>query len=126
MTYRTVEPRPGIFIPILGEGEPLTDDYISVLDGALRSDGCTGVKDWHRPCCVVHDLACEHHLDPWGRVITRAAGDVGLRRCIQSRSHVSIPYWPGKRLTVNLGRLSPMSWWRWAGVRSYAILTGKQ
>lgn len=31
---------------------------------AIKSDGCTGVSEWHQPCCFEHDLACYWKKDP--------------------------------------------------------------
>lgn len=106
-----IDPDSGMIIPILGPGEPLTKDYIAALDTALKSDGCTGVKDIYRACCIVHDLGCEHHIDPWGNSITRRETDANFRRCMQSKSP--------------LGKYSPVAFFRWLGVRLYAIVTGK-
>ena len=30
----------------------------------IKSDGCTGVSNWNRPCCEQHDLACRYQKDP--------------------------------------------------------------
>lgn len=73
------------------------------------SDGCTFVSEIHHDCCLQHDYACEEGFDPRevfeGRLtpMSRRSADALFRRCNQSRSP--------------LGRFSPMSWWRWVGVR---------
>lgn len=65
------------------------------------SDGCTAVKDYHVLCCYEHDLHWNgHRLD--GTPISRGQANKEFRQCIQGRS--------------KLGRFSPLSWWRWAGV----------
>lgn len=69
----------------------------------LNSDGCTWVADFFLDCCLEHDIAYRTGCDVDGNPTTRAETDARFRRCIQSRS--------------KLGRFSPMSWWRWAGVR---------
>jgi hypothetical protein len=71
----------------------------------LKSDGCSGVPDFHLDCCLEHDIAYRtgHTVD--GEPLTRAEADARLRRCIQKDS--------------SLGVLDPMSWWRWAGVRLF-------
>ena len=89
-------------IPVLDAGQPLTKEYVKLLDSAIKSDGCTGVKDYYRDCCVIHDLAYRGAVDPWGVSITRAQADTNLRLCIQSKSR--------------LGVFSPLSWVRYAGV----------
>lgn len=94
-----------VTIPILSPGQPITSDYIKSLDSAINTDGCTGVRDFYRECCVIHDLGYRYRIDPWGRVIGRADVDAGLRACIQAKS------W--------LGKLSPVSWIRWSGVRIF-------
>jgi hypothetical protein len=33
----------------------------------IKSDGCTGVSEWHHECCLEHDLACR-----WGKNPTDA------------------------------------------------------
>lgn len=30
----------------------------------IKSDGCTGVNEWHRECCYEHDLACHYGKTP--------------------------------------------------------------
>ena len=95
----------GIDIPILLPNQPITTDYITELDKTIKSDGCTGVKDFYRDCCVIHDLAYRYAINPWGASVSRSQADAGLRACIQSKSL--------------LGAFSPVSWVRWAGVRIF-------
>jgi hypothetical protein len=71
----------------------------------LSSDGCTGVTEAYQPCCHEHDIAYATGRTVEGAPVTRAEADAMFRRCIQARSP--------------LGRLSPMAWWRWAGVRVF-------
>jgi len=70
---------------------------------ALKSDGCTGVVDIYKDACLEHDIHYRLGRTLGGYVITRADADRRFRLVMQSRS----PF----------GRISPMSWWRWAGVR---------
>lgn len=37
-----------------------------IEDEALtrNADGCTGVSEWHQPCCFEHDLACYFGKNP--------------------------------------------------------------
>lgn len=84
------------------------DDYwVRVRERAaeLLSDGCSGVPDFYLDACLDHDIAYRTGKTIHGEAITRAQADARFRRVIQSRS----PF----------GVLSPMSWWRWAGVRLF-------
>jgi hypothetical protein len=78
----------------------------------IKSDGCTGVTQMFRECCLEHDLAYRHHRDPrtaflhgWyeANLMTREQADKRFRLCMQKRS------W--------FGAYSPVSWIRWMGVR---------
>ena len=74
-----------------------------------QSDGCTNVPDFHLDCCWAHDYAYQTGLDPYQHFkgfvvpVSKAKTDSTFRRCIQRESV--------------FGCLSPMSWWRWGGVR---------
>lgn len=62
-----------------------------------KADGCTGVSEWHRECCLEHDLACRygrnprsayalycgHHEHFWllAEPITRYQADVAFGEC---------------------------------------------
>jgi len=73
---------------------------------ALKSDGCTGVPDkLYEDCCYEHDIHYRTGRTIFDEPVTRAQADTRLRECIQIRS--------------KLGKLDPMSWWRWAGVRLF-------
>lgn len=90
-------------IPLLEEGEPLTDEYVNKhLAPAIKSDGCTLVSELYHECCVVHDLGYEFDIDPWGRPSSKTQTDTTYRRCMQARSR--------------LGRFQPISWVRYIGV----------
>lgn len=69
----------------------------------LKSDGCSGVADFYIIACYDHDIAYRTGRDIFGNVLTRAQADARLRWAIQHESC--------------FGRCSPMSYWRWAGVR---------
>ena len=87
----------------------------------IKSDGCSGVPDFHLDCCLQHDLsyvygkcprsAYHHYCDDVGLYwevadsISKREADATFRKCNQALS----PF----------GKLSPMSWWRWAGVRIF-------
>lgn len=87
----------------------MTDDreeyWQRVRDRAaeLHADGCTGVPDFYLDACLEHDVHYRTGRRLDGTPITRAGADAQFRWAIQSRS----PF----------GFLSPMSWWRWLGVR---------
>ena len=77
---------------------------------AEHSDGCTGVPDFRQACCWQHDYCYQLGLDPratfyeqQARPISRREADALFRDCCQAQS----PF----------HRFSPLSWWRWAGVR---------
>lgn len=80
-------------------------ERVAVAAGLLQSDGCTGVTQAYQPCCHEHDIAYATGRTVEGAPITRAEADAMFRRCIQARSV--------------LGAASPLSWWRWAGVRLF-------
>lgn len=71
----------------------------------LLADGCSGVPDFHLDCCLEHDIAYRTKKTVLGEPISRRQADAQFRRCIQRRS--------------KFGKISPMSWWRWAGVRIF-------
>lgn len=81
-------------------------DRIRQLAADLQSDGCTVVTEAFRDCCLLHDILYKTGTDPdTGVAVSRRDADVALRHCIQSRSR--------------LGRLSPVAWWRYLGVRVF-------
>lgn len=75
---------------------------------ALGSDGCTKVPDLYVDCCYEHDVHVRTGLTLHGQAMTKADADARFRQCLQQHSP--------------LGVLSPLSWWRWAGVRVYGWL----
>jgi hypothetical protein len=78
-------------------------DLVRAKAKELNSDGCTVVADIYVDCCFEHDLAYRTGLTVYGDPITRKEADVRFRKCIQSHS--------------KLGKFSPLSWVRYAGVR---------
>ena len=76
----------------------------------LGSDGCSGVPDFHLDGCFEHDIAYRTGCDVYGNPITRAEADRRFRIYIQKHSPLA---------KLKLGFFSPMSWWRWAGVRLF-------
>lgn len=83
----------------------MTDIDLQIIHDFTDCDGCTGVLDFYRPCCVLHDFHYRIGLDFDMTAISRALADAKFRRCMQTRSIVGV--------------FSPMSWWRWAGVRIF-------
>lgn len=84
---------------------PRNDLYwhqIRVLAARLDSDGCTGVADFYLDACLEHDVHWRTGKTIYGDRISTRESNARFRRVIQDRS----PF----------GRLSPMSWWRWAAV----------
>jgi hypothetical protein len=78
---------------------------------SVGSNGCTGVPDFYRSCCDVHDYFYRTGRS-WrdGTPVSRAEADRVLRACIQTRSLI--------------GRFSPLSWIRWGAVRLLGGLRG--
>lgn len=85
--------------------DPLYRQAVWTLGRRLGSDGCTGVADWYLIACYDHDIAYRTGLTLDGRPLTRAEADRRFRWAIQHESR--------------LGRLAPMAWWRWIGVRLF-------
>jgi hypothetical protein len=68
----------------------------------LASDGCTLVADFYLDACLEHDVHWRTGKTLYGTPISTRQSNLRFRYVIQARS----PF----------GLLSPMSWWRWAGV----------
>lgn len=71
----------------------------------LESDGCSVVTEAFQQCCFEHDIAYRTGARLDGTPITRREADARFRQCMQLRSR--------------FGKVSPMAWWRWAGVRLF-------
>ena len=82
-----------------------TQADIDKIDAFVKSDGCTGVPDFYRNDCVIHDFWYRTHKNFDGSPITQDEADVGLRTLIQRHS------W--------MGRFSPMAWWRWLALKEF-------
>jgi hypothetical protein len=95
-------------------------DWIKTQAFGIKSDGCTGVRDFRLRCCYEHDLSyfygrcpqsaylawqADPKSDVWSLAgkITRSEADARFRKCNQDLSPV--------------GEESPMAWMRWIGVR---------
>lgn len=92
-------------IPILPTGVSITPAYVAALNTAIQSDGCTGVPDFHKVCCILHDLSYRYGIDYLGQPVDRRTADANFRKCIQADSR--------------FGRFDPMSYYRWLGVRIF-------
>lgn len=92
-----------IKIPILKKGQKPCSKYAATLELAIQADGCTGVTELFHECCVYHDLGYRFHIDIYGNPIERDQVDANFRKCMQSKSWMR---W-----------FSPVSWYRYAGVR---------
>lgn len=77
-------------------------DHVRFVATQLHSDGCTGVPEFYRDACLEHDIHWRTGRTTFDDTITTAEANTRFRRVIQSRSR--------------LGRCSPLSWWRYAGV----------
>lgn len=96
-------------------------EFVHAEAGLIGSDGCSKVSGLNLECCEEHDLGYRHGCDPrsayrhfregienyWALAdrITRGEVDKRFRVCLQARSLFGI--------------VSPMAWWRWAGVRVF-------
>jgi len=92
-------------IPILKKGQKPSMEYFKALEDVIKSDGCTVVLEVYHNCCVQHDLGYRFHIDCYGNSVTRDKVDAKFRCCMQDCSKIR---W-----------FSPMSWWRYAGVRLF-------
>ena len=68
----------------------------------LESDVCTFVPDFYADACLEHDVHWRQGKTIFGAPISLWEANTWFRKRIQERSL--------------FGVLSPMSWWRWAGV----------
>ena len=80
-------------------------DRVYAAGARLNTDGCSFVSEAFHQCCVEHDIGYRTGKNVNGKPMTRAEVDRRFRECMQMRSR--------------FGALSPMAWWRWAGVRLF-------
>ena len=90
-------------------------DWIKAEALKVGSDGCSKVPDFYLGACRQHDLAYFYAKDPrsaythqsWALAdhITKGGADIQFRQTIQKKS--------------TFGVLSPMSWWRWLGLKLF-------
>lgn len=71
----------------------------------LHSDGCSHVTSAYLECCEEHDIHYRTGQTLLGEPISREEADRLFRECMQHRSIFKV--------------FSPMSWWRWVGVRLF-------
>lgn len=69
----------------------------------VHSDGCSGVADIYIRACWEHDYHYRFGRTLSGAPISRRQADARFRQVIQELSPAGV--------------LSPVSWWRWAGLR---------
>lgn len=89
---------------------PADDIYwfqVRLVADLLQSDGCTGVAEIYQDSCLEHDIHWRTGATIFGVPLTTAQANRRFRLVIQSRSR--------------LGRFSPLSWWRYAGVTFGAL-----
>lgn len=86
-------------------------DRVRHIAGLLKSDGCTGVKDYFLDACLEHDIHWRTRLTIDGHRISISESNRRFRLVIQNRSR--------------FGVLSPLSWWRWVGVSVFGRITGR-
>lgn len=78
---------------------------VRVIADLLGSDGCSGVPEFYHDACLEHDIHYRTHRFIQSGEVDKATADYIFRRRIQQRSR--------------LGRLSPVSWWRWWAVKRW-------
>lgn len=86
----------------------MSDEYWDIVRQyarLLESDGCTGVSDIYRDCCLEHDIHYRTHRTITGIEIDKEYADCKLWECVVSRS------W--------FGRFSPRAWILWLGVTMF-------
>lgn len=79
-------------------------DYIASW-AVKHSDGCSGVADIYVQACWEHDYHYRYGRTVQRAPISRSAADRRFRQVVQALSPA--------------GLLSPVSWWRWAGLRLF-------
>lgn len=84
----------------------LSPKDIEKIKDFICSDGCTGVPNFYIDACIIHDFYYRTHRNFLGIEITKSEADYIFRKVIQKESFFKA--------------LSPMSWWRWLGVKFFA------
>jgi hypothetical protein len=81
-------------------------ELVEDIADELGSDGCTRATNFHKLCCLRHDIHYRTHKHIDGITpITKEEADKMFFSCIVSRS--------------KLGYFSPMAWWRWLAVSKF-------
>ena len=78
--------------------------YVKKVAHKLGSDGCTGGTQFFRAACLEHDIHYRTKRFLTGVSIDKDTADYIFRRRMQQKSIFR--------------KFSPMSWWRWVGVRT--------
>ena len=86
------------------EPDKFTEQDILKISTFIGSDGCTLVLDICKEACIEHDFYYATKMDFTGKPISRTMAD----RLFKEAS----------RKCSALGKASPMSVWRWLGVRA--------
>lgn len=90
----------------------LYDNAVLTIAGRLGADGCTGVSELFLIPCLEHDIHYRTHEDLEHMPITKSEADIRFLKGMQSRSIV--------------GKLSPIAWARYIGVRLFGRHAWKQ
>lgn len=51
---------------------PAYKEWVQSEAAKIKSDGCTGVPDFHKDCCFEHDLAYYYGRDPRAAFVTKS------------------------------------------------------
>jgi hypothetical protein len=88
-------------------------DWVREQAQLIKADGCSGVPEINRVCCLEHDLAYFYGRSPQAAFVTkswslaakcsRSDADARFRECNEDHSKLS--------------RASLLAKWRWLGVR---------
>ena len=85
--------------------DPTFWEEVEWTAAAVKANGCSGVPEFYHQACLLHDCYYRLGVDFTYQDITRRESDRRFRQAIQARSF--------------FGRISPMAWWRWVGVRRF-------
>ena len=74
------------------------------IDAFIKGDGCSGVPDFYRNGCVIHDWGYRTHRDFKGNYVSQNQVDNWIKKYIQSKSL--------------FGKFSPMAAWRYLALKN--------
>jgi hypothetical protein len=86
-------------------------DWVIDKAAEIGSDGCTGVTNAYRWCCLEHDVLFRTGESRDGAPVTRLEANLRFRSCLRRSS----PF----------GWWSPLAWWRWVAVQWYVRRSGQ-